>query len=127
MARDDDRPTQSGRLVERPGRAWTFFTNHTHALVCVALNPDITQREIAEEIGITSRAVHTILLDLVLVEAISRYRHGRGYRYLLHGDCLVPGISNGTTVRDLLSALLTADQLDAAPWAGTQALGHSDA
>jgi predicted transcriptional regulator len=43
---------------------WTFVTNHAVVLSCVAKNPRITAREMADQIGITERAVRKIVKDL---------------------------------------------------------------
>ena len=47
------------------GRHWTFFTNHFHVLLVVARHPDARLRSVADEVGITERAAHRILGDLV--------------------------------------------------------------
>lgn len=44
---------------------WTFVTNHTQVLLCIARDPDIRLRDIAALIGITQRAAQRILADLV--------------------------------------------------------------
>jgi hypothetical protein len=62
-------------------RAWTFFTNHLLVLACVAANPDIRVRDIANRVGITERAVQSILADLDAEGYIERYRVGRRNRY----------------------------------------------
>ena len=35
---------------------WTFLTNHAHVLLCVAQNPNVRLREVANLVGITERA-----------------------------------------------------------------------
>ncbi|PSR32082.1 MAG: transcriptional regulator, partial [Sulfobacillus thermosulfidooxidans] len=43
---------------------WTFLTNHSQVLLCIARNGTkerLTAREIAEIVGITERAVQRIL------------------------------------------------------------------
>ena len=40
---------------------WTFITNHAVILTYLAKNPTITARQVALEIGITERAVRTII------------------------------------------------------------------
>ncbi len=44
---------------------WDFLTNHAHVLVCVAHDPGIRPRDIAAAVGITERAAHRILSELV--------------------------------------------------------------
>jgi len=45
---------------------WTFITNHAVVLSYLARHPSITARQLATEIGITERAVRTIIADLEL-------------------------------------------------------------
>jgi DNA-binding MarR family transcriptional regulator len=61
---------------------WRFLTNHTQVLLCIARDPDIRLRDIAEQVGITERAAQRILSDLIEVGAVERERHGRRNRYL---------------------------------------------
>ena len=60
---------------------WTFVTNHAVVLSLVARNPQITGREMANEIGITERAVRKILKDLEAEEFLSKIREGKRVRY----------------------------------------------
>ena len=57
--------------------SWTFLTNHAHALVCVAQNPEVRLAEIARLVGIGERAVHSIVQDLVDAGYVLRSRNGR--------------------------------------------------
>src|SRR3712207_6994528 len=36
--------------------SWTFLTNHAHVLLCVARDPGIRHRDVAQQVGITERA-----------------------------------------------------------------------
>jgi DNA-binding Lrp family transcriptional regulator len=65
---------------------WTFLTNHAHVLNCVAGDPDIRLRDIAERVGITERAAQAIVADLVEDGYLTRTRVGRRNRYEVHGD-----------------------------------------
>ena len=49
----------------RSGHDWTFFTNHAHVMVCLVRNPDQPLREVALAVGITERAAHRIVTELV--------------------------------------------------------------
>jgi predicted transcriptional regulator len=60
---------------------WTFVTNHAVVLSFVARNPRITAREMANEIGITERAVRKIIRDLEIEKYLSKKREGRRVRY----------------------------------------------
>ncbi len=60
---------------------WDFFTNHAHVLVCVAGDPGIRLRDIAAAVGITERAAHRIVSELVDEGYLVRERQGRRNRY----------------------------------------------
>ncbi|MEI6106359.1 MAG: winged helix-turn-helix transcriptional regulator [Opitutae bacterium] len=63
---------------------WTFLTNHTHVLVCLAQNETITLREVAQQVGITERAVHAIVTALEGEGVLTRSREGQRNRYKLN-------------------------------------------
>lgn len=67
-----------------PSPGWTFLTNHTHVLVCLAQNEDITLREVARQVGITERAVHSIVTALEAESVLTRTREGQRNRYKLN-------------------------------------------
>jgi DNA-binding transcriptional ArsR family regulator len=60
---------------------WDFLTNHAHVLTCVADDPGIRLRDIAAAVGITERAAHRILSELVDEGYVLRERDGRRNRY----------------------------------------------
>src|SRR5512133_2738201 len=60
---------------------WDFLTNHAHVLTCVAHDPGIRLRDIAAAVGITERAAHRILSELVNEGYVLRERNGRRNRY----------------------------------------------
>jgi predicted transcriptional regulator len=60
---------------------WTFFTNHFLVLACVAGEPDLRVRDIADLVGITERATQAILGDLASEGYVERTRTGRRNRY----------------------------------------------
>ena len=60
---------------------WTFLTNHAHVLVCIARDPDVRLRDVADQVGITERAAQGILADLVAAGYVRRERVGRRNRY----------------------------------------------
>ena len=68
------------------GPDWTFLSNHGHVLLCIAREPEIRLRDVAEQVGITERAVQRIVADLEEAGYLSRAREGRGNRYELHAD-----------------------------------------
>ena len=60
---------------------WTFLSNHGHALVCLAGDPDIRLREVASQIGVTERCAQQIVSDLEAGGIIERTRTGRRNTY----------------------------------------------
>ncbi|HMO16701.1 MAG TPA: winged helix-turn-helix domain-containing protein [Oligoflexia bacterium] len=62
---------------------WTFLTNHTHVMICIARDPDILLKEVADLVGITERAVQRIVQDLEEAGYLERIREGRRNRYKL--------------------------------------------
>jgi DNA-binding Lrp family transcriptional regulator len=71
---------------QSPG--WTFLSNHTHVLVCLAADGDLTLREVAARVGVTERAVQRIVADLELAGVLERTRDGRRNTYRI--DATVP-------------------------------------
>lgn len=63
---------------------WTFLTNHSHVLLCLAEDPEMRLRDVAERVGITERAVQSIVLDLEQAKVVTRHRVGRRNHYQLH-------------------------------------------
>lgn len=70
-----------GRAAEAAG--WTFLSNHTHVLVCLATDGEQTLRDVAAKVGITERAVQRIVAELEAAGVLQRRRQGRRNRYLL--------------------------------------------
>ena len=84
--------------------SWTFLSNHTHVLVCLAGNEEITVRDIANEVGITERAVMRILSDLEAGGVLERERDGRRNRYRI--DVKMPlrhALEKHRTIGDILA------------------------
>jgi len=92
---------------EGPG-GWTFLTNHTHVLLCIARDPEARLRDVAGLVGITERAAQRILADLVASGYVSRQRVGRRNSYALVPDLpLRHPLERQCAVGTLLSALDT--------------------
>jgi DNA-binding IclR family transcriptional regulator len=73
-------------MAQTTAPRWTFLTNHAQVLVCIAKDPGVRLREIAERIGITERAVHRIVVDLGDAGYVSRERNGRRNQYTIRAD-----------------------------------------
>jgi DNA-binding MarR family transcriptional regulator len=61
--------------------SWTFLTNHSHVLICLARDPKLRLRDLAAQVGITERAVQGIVKDLEVAGCLTRHREGRRNRY----------------------------------------------
>jgi DNA-binding IclR family transcriptional regulator len=68
---------------------WKFLTNHAHVLLCVAHEPQIRLREIAEAVGITERAAHRIIAELEVGGFIARERRGRRNHYRFFPEAIM--------------------------------------
>jgi DNA-binding Lrp family transcriptional regulator len=85
---------------------WTFLTNHGQLLLCVAQEPGLTVRQIAERIGITERAAHRIVAELDASGYLSRERNGRRNRYTIEPHLPLPDtIARERQIGDLLDVL----------------------
>jgi predicted transcriptional regulator len=65
---------------------WTFLTNHAQVLVCIANDPGVRLRDIAERVVITERAVHRIVVELGDAGYVTRRRNGRRNEYTIKSD-----------------------------------------
>lgn len=83
--------------------SWTFLTNHSHVLICLALDPDLLLREVAERVGITERAVQKIVQELEEGGVLVRTKEGRRNRYQIkEARSLRHPVEGHRRVRDLL-------------------------
>lgn len=91
--------------ADTPSR-WTFLTNHTHVLICIARDPGTRIRDLAEQVGITERSAQGIVGDLVDAGYVTRTRVGRRNRYAIRDDLpLRHPVEHGRAVGELLAAL----------------------
>lgn len=63
------------------GHTWTFLTNHSHVLICLHQDPELTLREVAQIVGITERSVQRIIGELEEAGYVTRERVGLRNRY----------------------------------------------
>ena len=89
-----------------PQTPWTFLTNHSHVLICLAEDPDLRLRDVAARVGITERAVIRIVGDLEEAGVVTRHREGRRNQYEVHDELpLRHAVEQHRTVGDLLGLL----------------------
>ena len=85
---------------------WTFLTRHAQILLCIADDPGIRLRDIGERVGITERAAHRIVGELVDDGYLSRERRGRRNHYTIRPQLPLPDpVVRDQTVGDLLVVL----------------------
>ncbi|MEW5784232.1 MAG: winged helix-turn-helix domain-containing protein [Bacillota bacterium] len=65
---------------------WTFLTNHGRVLVYLAKHPQTTTRKIAQEVGVTERAIQKVIYDLEADGYIVRQKVGRNNSYTIHSE-----------------------------------------
>ena len=92
---------------EQSAPPFDFLTNHAHVLVCVARDPGARLRDIADAVGITERATHRILSELVDSGFVLREKEGRRNRYEVVSSVSLPHPLVGQKeVGDLLGLLV---------------------
>ena len=99
-------------------KSWTFVTNHMQVLLCLARDPRMRLRDVAETVGITERATQRILADLIEGGYVERRRVGRRNSYTINREGMMRheaqlGHEIGELV-DLLS-VETPDEADGTP------------
>lgn len=99
--------TKSGAKPADAEAQWTFLSNHTHVLVCLAAESEQTLRDVAAKVGITERAVQRIVAELEAAGALTRERDGRRNRYRL--DTTLPlrhPLEKHRSIGDVLALVL---------------------
>jgi len=69
---------------------WTFLTNHAQVLLCIARDPGLRLRDIADRVGITERSAYGIVLDLAEAGYILKEKTGRRNRYQIQAHLPLP-------------------------------------
>ena len=89
-----------------PSPTWTFLTRHAQVLLCIADDPGVRLRDIGELVGITERAAHRIVGELIADGYLTRERRGRRNHYTLRPQLPLPDpVARDQSVGDLLSVL----------------------
>ncbi len=65
---------------------WTFLSNHTHVLVCLAADGGQTLRDVATKVGLTERGVQRIIAELEQAGVLERGREGRRNVYRINAQ-----------------------------------------
>ena len=86
---------------------WTFLTNHARVLLCIAHDPGVRLRDIADTVGITERSAYGIVSDLTDAGYVVKERDGRRNYYTVQRHLPLPEpTSRERTVGEVLNLLL---------------------
>ena len=98
---------------------WSFLTNHARALVCIAHDPGVRLRDIADALGVTERTAFGIVTDLTEAGYVVKDKDGRRNRYRIQDHLPLPeAVGRERTIGEVLGLLIdtrapaTAQQLD---------------
>ncbi len=86
---------------------WGFLTNHARALVCIARDPGVRLREIADVLEVTERRAFGIVNDLSKAGYVVKQKDGRRNRYRIQNHLPLPApIGREPTIGELLGVLV---------------------
>jgi len=83
-------------------REWKLISNHGLVLASISKNPEKTAREISDDVGITERTAHKIIMDLERSGYITRGKNGRRNIYRIHPDMPLRNTMSDAAVGELL-------------------------
>lgn len=87
---------------------WTFLSNYGHVLVCLAENPGVRLRDIADRVGITERTAQRLITQLDEAGILTRVKLGRRNSYYIDTSAhLRHPIEEHCTVGELLKLVLS--------------------
>ena len=85
---------------------WSFLTNHARAMLCIARDPGLRLRDMAEALGITERSAFAIVADLAEAGYVLKERDGRRNRYSIQLHMPLPDSTDRQrTVGEVLDLL----------------------
>ena len=83
---------------------WTFLTNHSHVLICLAQDSEMRLRDVALKVGITERAVQRIVAELEDAGVITRIRDGRRNHYEINREArLRHSLESHRTITEIIA------------------------
>jgi predicted DNA-binding transcriptional regulator YafY len=92
---------------------WSFLTNHARVLVCIARDPGVRLREIADALGVTERRAFGIVNDLTKAGYVVKQKDGRRNRYRIQSHLPLPApIGREPTIGELLGVLVDTSATD---------------
>ncbi len=92
-----------------PVPSWSFLTNHARALVCIAHDPGVRLRDIAQSLGITERSAYGIVTELTEAGYVVKQKEGRRNRYRIQTHLPLPEtVGRRRTLGEVLDLLVDA-------------------
>ena len=89
---------------------WTFFSHYALVLICLAENPMIRLREVAERVGVTERTAMRLIDRLDRLGVVRRTRRGRRNFYEIDTRAVPPHpIEASYSIDRLLRIVLRAE------------------
>jgi DNA-binding IclR family transcriptional regulator len=89
---------------------WSFVTQHARALVCIAHDPGVRLREIADVLGVSERRAFGIVNELTEAGYVVKERDGRRNRYRIQEHLpLRARVGREPTIGELLGVLVDTD------------------
>ena len=86
---------------------WSFLTNHARVLACIARDPGVRLREIADVLGVTERRAFGIVNDLTKAGYVVKQKDGHRNRYRIQNHLPLPApIGREPTIGELLGVLV---------------------
>ena len=86
---------------------WSFLTNHARVLVCIAHDPGVRLRDIANTLDITERSAYSIVTDLTASGYVVKLKDGRRNRYRIQAHLpLREAITQERTIGEVLDILV---------------------
>jgi DNA-binding IclR family transcriptional regulator len=88
---------------------WSFLTNHSRVLLCIAHDPGMRLRDIATTLGITERTAFAIVDDLIAAGYVVKDKEGRRNRYSIQTELpLGEVVGRERTIGEVLELLVDA-------------------
>jgi len=84
---------------------WTFLSNHGLVLIAVAKGPEKTAREVGDDVGLTERTTHKIIVELERAGYITRRKVGRKNTYRIHPNVEIRDTVTDSSIGKLLTSL----------------------
>jgi predicted transcriptional regulator len=89
---------------------WNFLSNHGRVLLCIASDPGLRLRDIAERLQVTERTAYDIVAELTASGYVTKTRDGRRNRYEIQAHLPVKQtIGRELTVGEMLDLFINTN------------------